>query len=140
MTPKIPVHNPGAMPMYVAGLMIPPGETRHFDADLVPLHLRPAAPAPVADEPQYDPLAELLEGNVKAVVTALPDLDDEDLARLGELEQARGDAARKGVLSAIAEETLTRADVKTGEAGAAAGNTTEAAAAEAGNADGAGAA
>ena len=30
--------------------------------------------------------------------------------QLGEMEQARGAAARKGVLSAIAEATLTRAE------------------------------
>jgi hypothetical protein len=110
MNQKIPVTNHGAMPLYVAGLMIPPGETRHFDADLVPLHLRPPAPEPEVDETQYDPLAELIEGNVKEVAAAIPGLSDDDLARLGELEQARGDHARKGVLSAIAEETLNRAE------------------------------
>jgi hypothetical protein len=93
--------------------MIPPGETRHFDADLVPLHLRPAPVEPEVDETRYDPLAELIEGTVKEVAAALADLSDEDLSRLGDLEQAKGDAARKGVLSAIAEEILKRADAST---------------------------
>jgi hypothetical protein len=120
MQTKIPVHNPGAMAMYVAGLMIPPGETRHFDEDLVPLHLRPA---PVEPEPEapVDALADLVTGTVKEVSAAVPGLSDEDLSRLGELEQAKGDAARKGVLSAIAEETLKRADAKTAADAAAAG-------------------
>ena len=69
MNQKIPVTNSGAMPMYVAGLMIPPGETRHFDHDLVPLHLRPAIVEPEPDETQFDPLAELIEGTVKASAT-----------------------------------------------------------------------
>jgi len=110
MNQKIPVTNSGAMPMYVAGLMIPPGETRHFDHDLVPLHLRPAIVEPEPDETQFDPLAELIEGTVKAIAAAIPGLSDDDLSRLGEMEQARGAAARKGVLSAIAEATLTRAE------------------------------
>lgn len=112
MQTKIPVTNNGAMAMYVAGLMIPPGETRHFDADLVPLHLRPAAQEPEADKTQFDPLAELIEGTVKEVAAEIPALSDEDLSRLGELEQGKGDAARKGVLSAVAEEILKRADAK----------------------------
>lgn len=111
MTPKIPVHNPGAMAIYVAGLMIPPGETRHFDADLVPLHLRPAPAEPEPETP-VDALADLVGGTVKEVSAAVPGLSDEDLARLGDLEQAKGDSARKGVLSAIAEETLKRAEAK----------------------------
>ena len=111
MNEKIPVHNPGAMPIYVAGLMIPPGETRHFNLDQVPDHLRPAAAEPEPEAPG-DPLAELIKGTVKEVSAAIPGLSDEDLSRLGDLEQGEGGAARKGVLSAIAEEILKRADAK----------------------------
>lgn len=105
---KIPVHNPTAMPIYVGAAMIPPGETRHFDEQDVPLHLRPAPveAAPVAAP--ADPLAELLKGNVASVVAALADLPLADLERLGELERAG--QARKGVLSAVAEELLVRAE------------------------------
>jgi hypothetical protein len=117
MTPKLPITNNGAMPIYVAGLMIPPGETRHFDADLVPLHLRPAPVEPEAEEVPGDPLADLIEGTVKEIAAGLADLSDEDLSRLGEIEQGKGDAARKGVLSAIAEETLKRAEAKQGAQG-----------------------
>lgn len=105
---KIPVSNNTAMPIYVGAAMIPPGETRHFDEQDVPHHLRPAPveAAPVAAP--ADPLAELLKGNVAAVVAALADLPDADVERLGELEQAG--QARKGVLSAVAEELLVRAE------------------------------
>lgn len=108
MTPKIPVHNPGAMPMYVAGLMIPPDETRHFDADLVPLHLRPAAPEPEA-APAPDPLAVLLAHSVKDIKALLPELDDATLEALGSAEQA-AETPRSTLLGAIAEEQLTRAE------------------------------
>lgn len=127
MTPKIPVHNPGAMPMYVAGLMIPPDETRHFDADLVPAHLRPVAPEPEAEAPA-DPVAVLLEHSVKDIKALLPDLDDATLEALGSAEQA-AETPRSTLLGAIAEEQLTRAEAaeaaKTGvaaDADAAAGD------------------
>lgn len=109
MTPKIPVHNPGAMPMYVAGLMIPPDETRHFDADLVPLHLRPAAAEPEAEAPAPDPLAVLLAHSVKDLKAMLPELDDATLDALGSAEQA-AETPRSTLLGAIAEEQLTRAE------------------------------
>lgn len=111
MQTKIPVTNNGAMAMYVAGLMIPPGETRHFNPDQVPDHLRPAAAEPEPETPG-DPLADLIKGTVKEIAAAIPGLSDEDLSRLGDLEQGEGGAARKGVLSAIAEEILKRADAK----------------------------
>ena len=112
MNEKIPVHNNTAMPMYVGAAMIPPGETRHFDVDHVPPELRPVKAAPIV-EPPPDDLAVLLESNVKDIVALLPAASDADLERLGDLEQAKGDAARKTLLAAIAEENLRRADAKT---------------------------
>ena len=105
---KIPVSNNSAMPIYVGAAMVPPGETRHFDEQDVPHHLRPAPVEAAKVEAPADPLAELLKGNVAAVVAALPDLADADVERLGELEQAG--QARKGVLSAVAEALLVRAE------------------------------
>ena len=105
---RIPVENKTAMARYVAGCMIPPGETRHFDKSQVPREYWPVAAQETKAEAPDDPLAELLKGNVPSVVAALPGLSDDDLDRLGELEQ-KG-AARKGVLNAIGEALLTRAD------------------------------
>lgn len=107
MTEKIPVSNTTAMPIYVAGLMIPPGETRHFDAAQVPAEYRPVLPPVVAAAPP-DPLDDLLGHSVKDVVARLPELSDTDLERLGDLEQAKGDDARKTLLGAIAEAMLER--------------------------------
>ncbi len=109
MQTKIPVTNNGAMAMYVAGLMIPPGETRHFDADLVPLHLRPAASEAEAEAPAPDPLAVLLAHSVKDIKALLPELDDATLEALGSAEQA-AETPRSTLLGAIAEEQLTRAE------------------------------
>lgn len=110
MNEKIPVHNSGAMPIYVAGQMIPPGETRHFDADMVPPEFRPAPAAEAEQTEPEDTLAKLSGEKLSVLMPILKDLADAELERLGELEQAKGDEARKTLLSAIAEETLRRAD------------------------------
>lgn len=102
---KIAVHNPTGMPLYVGATMVPAGETRHFDEQDVPLHLRPADEAPSAqDEDPFNPLAALLEGTTREIVAALPDMSAEDIRQLEALEQLG--QARKGVLSAIAEALL----------------------------------
>lgn len=110
MEKRIPVTNNTAMPLYVGSNLVPPGETRDFPESQVPPHLRPAEEATPEEETQTDPLAELLAGSVKDIAEQIGDLSDEDLARLGDLEQLKGDTARKTLLSAIAEETLKRAE------------------------------
>ena len=110
---RIPVENKTAMPIYVAGCMIPAGETRHFSKDQVPQQFWPAAVAPVAP-PQEDRIAALLEHNVGTVVAALPALSKEEIERLGELEQTG--QARKGVLSVVAEVLLKSAAAPEGAA------------------------
>lgn len=106
---KIPVSNPTAMPIWVAGQMIPPGETRHFDAHHVPAEHRaaPAAPPP-AEAPPPDPLEIIRAGSVKDIAAGLATLADDELQRLDALEQG-SDKPRKGVLEAIAAERLRRA-------------------------------
>lgn len=113
---RIPVKNASAMPIYVAGQMIPAGETYHFEEDQVPPEYRPMKAA-VAAAPVEDRVAKLSEEKVSVLVPILKDLSDADLARLGELEQAKGDHARKTLLGAIAEEILSRADAAAAKAG-----------------------
>jgi len=108
MEKRIAVENKTKMPLYVGSNIVPPGEIRDFPESQVPHHLRPAPVAEAAPQAPADPLAELLKGNVASVVAALPDLTDADVERLGELEQQG--QARKGVLSAVAEELLVRAE------------------------------
>lgn len=103
----VAVHNPGRMPLYVGGIMIPPGETRILPAHHVPENLRPVP----ADEPAAapeDPLADLLGGTVAQVKDGLATLSDDELARVEALETADG-SPRKGVLDAVAAERLARA-------------------------------
>ncbi|MGD9836168.1 MAG: hypothetical protein AB7U92_25735 [Piscinibacter sp.] len=103
----IPIHNHSPMPLWVGGTMVPPGETRIFPMHQVPEHLRPA---PVAAEPEavVDLVLALLDGSVADVAEGLGDLLDESLDRLESAEKAG--KARKGVMSAIAEERLRRAN------------------------------
>lgn len=106
---KYPVTNTTGMPIYVGALMIPPGETRHFDLDQLPPEHRPAVEAPAPEAPP-DRLAEIAEMKVDLILPILADLNAEDLARL-QLLEVEG-KARKTVLEAIAAEGLKRASVK----------------------------
>lgn len=108
---KYPVTNTTKMPIYVGALMIPPGETRHFDLEQLPPEHRPA---PAADdaEPAAPPdrLAEIAEMNVGIIIPLLPDLSDDDLARLQAIEQDGKN--RKTVIEAMGAEILKRATAK----------------------------
>lgn len=113
---RIPVINNTAMPIYVGSAMIPAGETRDFEENDVPLHLRPApAAAPAAPEKPADPaavrktdLAELLKHPVKDVREHFSAFSDEDLTTIETLENA-AEKPRSTLLEAIAEEQLQRA-------------------------------
>lgn len=109
MTKTIPITNHGDSPKFVGGKMIPPGETRVFtEAELPPEY---QAPAPVAELPAGgldEPLLLILAATVAQVVAGLPDLSDEELARLALLEAEGKD--RKGVLEAITALQLERAE------------------------------
>lgn len=107
---RVPVENKGKMPIYVAGVMIPPGEIRHFEDDMLPPEFR--APAVAEEAIEMDPLVELLAMNVAQVVLGLAALTDEELARLEVLESEG--KQRKGVAEGIAEEMLRRAELKVG--------------------------
>lgn len=110
MSKKVSVTNSNAMPIYVGAQMIPAGETRHFDEDQVPENLRPVPEEAAPIAAPLDGMQALSEGKVSDITAALPSLSDADLERLGEIEQTKGDAARKTLLSAIAEETIKRAE------------------------------
>mgnify|MGYP000393750727 CR=1 FL=1 len=111
MNEKVPVTNNTAMPIYVGSHMIPPGETRHFDAAAVPEHLKPAPVAPVAEVVVEDPIAALSDKPAKEVIAAIPELGVEALEKLGDLEQLK-EKPRSTVLAAISEALLSRADVE----------------------------
>lgn len=104
---KIPVTNNTASPIFVASQMIPPGETRHFEAHHVPPEHRPvpADPEPEA-APAPHPLAQSLDAKVADVLAGLAALSDAELAEIETLE--REGRNRKGVIEGIAAERLER--------------------------------
>lgn len=104
---QIPYFNDTTHTVFVGGVMVPAGESRLVDARLLPQH-EVHEPAPE----QADPLAELLKGTVAEVVAKLPELEHDDLERLGELEQLG--QARKGILGPIAETLLATASKANG--------------------------
>lgn len=106
---RVPVENKGQMPIYVAGTMIQPGETRHFEEDMLPPEYRQSA-AVEAEAAPLDPLLAVLELKVSDVVNGLPDLSDEELDRL-EMLESEG-KARKGVIEAVTADRLRRAEAK----------------------------
>jgi hypothetical protein len=111
---RVPIENKGQMPLYVAGVMIPPGEIRHFDDDQLPPEFRAPAEAS-ADEVPLDPLLDILKMKMGDVAKGLPDLSDEELDRLEMLEVEGHN--RKGVIAAVAEERLRRGELKAAQGG-----------------------
>lgn len=111
MSKMIPVHNSTEMPLYVSGAMVPPDETKHFPEHQVPAHLRPQQ-APAAAPEAVDPIAVILAHKAPDIEAMLPGMSDEDLQALKQGEE--NGKARKGLLAAIAEDELRRADVKAG--------------------------
>lgn len=100
------IENKTLMPIFVNGVMIPPGETRHFEDDQIPPEHRDEAPLPEPEVP-VDPMAELAAKNAATVLSSLESLSADDLARL-QLIEMEG-KARKTVLEGIAAEGLKRA-------------------------------
>lgn len=103
---KFPVHNPTDSPMYVAGKMIPGGETAHFDLHELPPEMRPAA-EPTAPAEQTNPLEDVLKAPVKAVLAEVDALTVDEINALIELEQAAG-KPRSTLVEALSAEVLKR--------------------------------
>lgn len=113
---KIPVTNNTAMPIYIGAAMLPPGETRPFPEHQVPAHLRPK---PIEQaEPESPPaITAILDKSIKEIVPLLPAYTDEELQVLKAAEE--GGKTRDGVMKAIVEEELRRADERVANPGAA---------------------
>jgi len=106
-----PVKNDAEHAINVAGFSIQPGETRLIDESLLPKQPPAAAPP---DEPieEFPVLQAIRDGNVASVASAILDLSAADLAQLAALEE-QDESPRKGVLTAIQEDSLARADLQT---------------------------
>lgn len=90
---------------HIGGKRFMPNETRPLDEKLHPDYKPPAKPA----DPVVDVVAELHKADVKDIVGQLPNLADEDLVYLKELEEGRKSKSRKTVLEAIAAQQIERA-------------------------------
>ncbi len=110
MNQKYPVHNPTQMPIYVGSTMIPPQETRHFDLEEIPLHLRPAVEVAEPEATtQADLVADLQKESMSKVLEGTALLNDADLQRLIDLEEA-SEKPRKTLLKELGLIQLKRAE------------------------------
>lgn len=110
MNEKTAYQNTSDQPQYVAGQLVQPNETIWVDAkdhpDYQAIGVDPSQPAP------QHIIDVLLGGAESDCIAALPSLCADDLDELGEREQLG--AARKTILSAIAQLKLTRANAEHG--------------------------
>ncbi len=104
---EVPITNTGDCVRYVAGVAIPPGETRLVSRALIPAPEQESKDGAL-DNASSDPLHGLLEHSVKDIVGTFDDLDVEDLRRLEAAE--REGASRVTLLQALSEEILKRAN------------------------------
>lgn len=111
MEKMIPVTNSGENTLFVLGVMIPPGETRHFPESQLPPEHKPAAETE-AVEPVASPLDEISAMPISKLELGLPDLSDDELAQLEALENAK-EKPRQGALAVIVAERLRRAESNT---------------------------
>ena len=108
----ISVENKGASAMYVAGVMIPAGETRHFQDDELPPEYRPAPAGEVVPPAPADPLAVILAGSVREIVAGADALSDAEIDALIEREEQAA-RPRKTLLTELTEVQLERASKRT---------------------------
>lgn len=118
---KVPVKNTTHMPIYVGSSMVPPGEIRHFPEHQVPDHLRPRAEKVVADEAPTA-ITAILDKNIPEITPLLEGLTDDELAEIKAAEE--NGKTRTGLMKAIGEEELKRADAKVPNPGAETDTTT----------------
>lgn len=110
------VTNTTNSPMYVGGVMIPPGDSRWVESYSA---AEEAAPAPEPTAPQGPDVSAILAKSVKEIIAEItgrdaagaPIIGDEVLEALAASEEAR-EKPRASLLSAIQEERLRRASEK----------------------------
>lgn len=110
----IAVVNNGTSPIYVGDQVVVPGNCRHFDEDLVPLHLRPAVVEAAAEiavaPPPADPLAAELGCEPEQLLDAIAAVADVgQIMKLAELELASA-TPREGVLDALGDRQMAIAE------------------------------
>ena len=107
---KIAYTNETKTPQFFGGIMVPTGETREIDPTFLP-SWRPATASTSNNTPVHI-VDHLLAQPVSVILTAIPSLCIEDVDLMGEKEQEG--AARKEILSVLAERLLSEANNKEG--------------------------
>ncbi len=93
MNTKVSIENKGKEAIFISGKMLLPGDSREFDRRDVPAAYLQPEPKEEKPEPTLkDRLLLILAGNVASVIAALPELNDDELLQLGNLE---GEGARR---------------------------------------------
>lgn len=111
MNKQIAVPNNGESAIFVGGVMIPPGETRHFDESMLPPEFKPDA-EPEGEAAVDNPLLVISALSIPQLALGLPDLSDEELAALEGMENDK-EKPRQGALAAILAERLCRSEART---------------------------
>jgi len=110
MDKMIPVTNNTKNAIPVGSSYVMPGETKHFPAHQVPVHLRPRA-EPEPQKEQANPLLAVLDLTIPKIKEKLPEYSDEQLQELKAAEEAG--KARSTLLEVFAEIELERASART---------------------------
>lgn len=105
---KTVIHNDSDQPRYVAGRLIPPGESRAFSTHELPVEHRAAVVQVAAQTDPFAVVKDLLALPLKDLVPRLPGLPARQLEQLEQLEN-QSDKPRKGLLNEITAEVLRRA-------------------------------
>lgn len=101
---QVPYTNTKDQPVSIGGKRINPGETRSVEQTFIPGYQPAAAPGPAP----RDPVLEILDDSINNIVPKLPELSEEDFARV---RQAEADGkSRSGLEKAFEEEALRRAE------------------------------
>jgi hypothetical protein len=107
---SVPFTNIGETTAHIDGKRIEPGQTRDVDPSMIPERLRKAVTADEAEDEPVDDITRILDNNIPEIESLLPDLSDDDLAKVKAAEMAG--KTRSGLMKAIGEEELRRANEK----------------------------
>lgn len=102
---KIPVTNNTMTPIYIGSAMVPPGETREFDENDVPPHLKPKAVEQVAHQ-RVDVVAFLAE-SAPDILASIGNLSDDQL-QSARATEAKLENPRQNVLAGLQAELEKR--------------------------------
>jgi hypothetical protein len=106
---KVPFTNNGETTVHIDGKRIEPRQTRDVDPSKIPEKLRKTE-ADLPEAKPVDDITRILDNTIPEIEQLLPGLSDEELAAIKAAEEAG--KTRAGLMKAIGEEELMRANAK----------------------------